>query len=152
MLPTPVFLPGEFPGQRSLAGYSPRGRRESDTTDILSYLPRCLMKTIDCTIYTLLCKKLPLNLAASNIVNSCLMQLLWSGIWKPLSLVALAWGLSEIGKVNLVYSQMKDWLGLKSHFQDDSLIQLLAGGPEAHYVNPPIRLPECAYDMVAGFP
>ena len=108
MLPTPVFLPGEFHGQRSLAGYSPRGRRESDTTDILSYLPRCLMKTIDCTIYTLLCNKLPLNLAASNIVISCLMQLLWSGIWKPLSLMALAWGLSEIGKVNLVYSQMKD--------------------------------------------
>ena len=25
--PTPVFLPGEFPGQRSLVGYSPRGRR-----------------------------------------------------------------------------------------------------------------------------
>ena len=29
-LPTPVFLPGEFHGQRSLAGYSPWGRRESD--------------------------------------------------------------------------------------------------------------------------
>ena len=24
-LPTPVFLPGEFHGQRILAGYSPRG-------------------------------------------------------------------------------------------------------------------------------
>jgi len=30
--PTPVFLPGEFRGQRSLAGYSPWGRIESDTT------------------------------------------------------------------------------------------------------------------------
>ena len=29
-LPTPVFLPGEFHGQRSLAGYSPWGRKESD--------------------------------------------------------------------------------------------------------------------------
>ena len=29
--PTPVFLPGESHGQRSLAGYSPWGRRESDT-------------------------------------------------------------------------------------------------------------------------
>ena len=28
----PVFLPGKFHGQRSLAGYSPRGRKESDTT------------------------------------------------------------------------------------------------------------------------
>ena len=26
--PTPVFLPGKFPGQRSLAGYSPWGLRK----------------------------------------------------------------------------------------------------------------------------
>ena len=26
-LPTPVFLPGEFHGQKGLAGYSPWGRR-----------------------------------------------------------------------------------------------------------------------------
>ena len=31
--PTAVFLPGEFRGQRSLVGYSPWGRRESDTTE-----------------------------------------------------------------------------------------------------------------------
>ena len=31
-LPTPVFLPGEFHGQRSLVGYSPRGCKESGTT------------------------------------------------------------------------------------------------------------------------
>ena len=34
--PTPVFLPGEFHGQSSLAGYSPRGHKESDTTEWLS--------------------------------------------------------------------------------------------------------------------
>ena len=31
--PTPVFLPGESHGQRSLAGYSPRGCKESDMTE-----------------------------------------------------------------------------------------------------------------------
>ena len=31
--PTPVFLPGEFHGQRSLAGYSPWGHRELNTTE-----------------------------------------------------------------------------------------------------------------------
>ena len=31
-LPTPVFLPGEFHGQRSLVGYSPWDRKVSDTT------------------------------------------------------------------------------------------------------------------------
>ena len=34
--PRPVFLPGEFHGQRSLAGYSPQGCKESDTTERLS--------------------------------------------------------------------------------------------------------------------
>ena len=42
--PTPVLLPGEAHGQRSLAGYSPWGRKESDTTQqlriyALSWLP-----------------------------------------------------------------------------------------------------------------
>ena len=31
--PTPVFLPGEFHGQRSLAGCSPWGHKESDMTE-----------------------------------------------------------------------------------------------------------------------
>ena len=33
MLPTPLFLPGESCGQRSLVGYSSWGRKESDTTE-----------------------------------------------------------------------------------------------------------------------
>ena len=35
--PTPVFLPGESHGQRSLAGYSPWNRKELDTTERLSH-------------------------------------------------------------------------------------------------------------------
>jgi len=31
---TPVFLPREFHGQRSLVGYSPWGHKESDTTEV----------------------------------------------------------------------------------------------------------------------
>ena len=37
-LPTPVFWPREFYGQRSLAGYSPWGCKESDFTEQLSLL------------------------------------------------------------------------------------------------------------------
>ena len=33
---TPVLLPGECHGQRSLAGCSPQGHKESDTTEQLS--------------------------------------------------------------------------------------------------------------------
>ena len=35
--PTPVFLPGEFYGQRSLARYSPWGCKESDRTERLTH-------------------------------------------------------------------------------------------------------------------
>ena len=31
--PTPVFLPGEFHGERSLVGYNPWARKESDTIE-----------------------------------------------------------------------------------------------------------------------
>ena len=34
--PTPVSLPGESQGQRSLAGYSPWGPKESDRTERLT--------------------------------------------------------------------------------------------------------------------
>ena len=33
-LPTPVFLPGESHGQRSLAGYSPWGHKESGMIEV----------------------------------------------------------------------------------------------------------------------
>ena len=32
--PTPVFLPGEAQGQRSLVGYRPWGHRELDMTEV----------------------------------------------------------------------------------------------------------------------
>ena len=34
--PTPLFLPGKFKGQRSFAGYSSRGCKESDMSELLS--------------------------------------------------------------------------------------------------------------------
>ena len=36
MAATPVFLPGESHGQRSLAGYSPWGHKQSDMTEGLN--------------------------------------------------------------------------------------------------------------------
>ena len=34
---TPVFLPGESQGQRSLVGYSPWGRKESHTAEVTEH-------------------------------------------------------------------------------------------------------------------
>ena len=39
--PTPVFLPGKSHGQRSLAGSSPWGRKESDRTELMGTYTRC---------------------------------------------------------------------------------------------------------------
>ena len=36
--PTPVFLPGESHGQRSLEGYSPRGCKELGTTEVTAHM------------------------------------------------------------------------------------------------------------------
>jgi len=36
--PTPVFLPGESHGERSLAGYSPQALKHLDTTEQLTLL------------------------------------------------------------------------------------------------------------------
>ena len=41
--PTPVFLPGESHGQRSLAGCSPKGCTESDTTEVIKQAFVCLI-------------------------------------------------------------------------------------------------------------
>ena len=37
--PTPVFLPGESHGQRSLVGYSPQGGTELDMTEVTQHAP-----------------------------------------------------------------------------------------------------------------
>ena len=34
--PTPVFLPEKSHGQRNLVGYSPKGHKESDMSELLS--------------------------------------------------------------------------------------------------------------------
>ena len=35
--PTPVFLPGESHGQRSVVGYTSRGYKKSDTTEVIQH-------------------------------------------------------------------------------------------------------------------
>ena len=46
--PIPGFLPREFHGQRSLAGYSPWGHKESDTTERLTHMMRVLLSSLCC--------------------------------------------------------------------------------------------------------
>ena len=48
--PIPALLPGKCYGQRSLVGYSPWGRKESDTTERLNWTEtdRCVSETVTC--------------------------------------------------------------------------------------------------------
>ena len=54
--PTPVFVPGEFHGQRSLAGCSPWGHNELDITEQLTHTTELCTKgsifrlTISCEV------------------------------------------------------------------------------------------------------
>ena len=67
--PTPVFLPGEFLGQRSLVGYSPK---ESDTTERLTV---SLITFTGCSQRVLFL--LTLNLVFKQMITS---RSLWGGI------------------------------------------------------------------------
>ena len=46
--PTPVFLPGESHGQRSLEGYNPQGLKESDTTEATQHTRTYIEPLIIC--------------------------------------------------------------------------------------------------------
>ena len=59
--PTPIFLPGESHGQRSLTGYSTWGRKESGTTEWLS-TAQAHLTCIDAELM----KHLPQNVAYSE--------------------------------------------------------------------------------------
>ena len=54
--PTPVFLPGESNGQRSLVDYSPQGRKESNTTETTYHA--CMQKGKIVKTYFILHKKI----------------------------------------------------------------------------------------------
>ena len=68
--PTPVFLPGEFHGQRSLAGYSPCGRKKSDMIERL---------TLTCNL-VVFCSGMLRFLSFSLLCNYC--RFLLSGYYK----------------------------------------------------------------------
>ena len=72
--PSPVFLPGEFHGQRNLAGYSPRSRKELDTTEQLTHTHTHTHRETQMTTYYLYFNSLLVHfLAAHSIyVHTCL--------------------------------------------------------------------------------
>ena len=86
--PTQVFLPREFHGQRSLAGYSPWGHKESDATEWLTH---------------------------TSIVNTVFHSFSGTGLWECLRWAVLAWifaaemSAGVVGSVSKEASQVGCW-------------------------------------------
>ena len=60
--PTPVLLPGKSHGWRSLVGYSPRGRKESGTTEQLlshSHASKVMLKILQARLQQYVNRELP---------------------------------------------------------------------------------------------
>ena len=108
--PTPVFLPGEFHGQRSPEGYNPWGREESDTTERLStasckntvggkYVPwgkGISMHTLAVPLIIFFLPNLPFLYSQIDLLG-----------WREVS------GLSGlVKKVSLIYPRMQEWFNI----------------------------------------
>ena len=71
--PTPVFLPGESHGQRSLVGYGPQGCKELDTTEATEHTKHpgfWLMLDIDCGAINWLARHLRIKIFVGNVSSS----------------------------------------------------------------------------------
>ena len=68
---TLIFLPGKSHGQRTLAGYSPWGHKESDTTELLNHHQKEITHLLNCfkEISMLFKQK---SAAAAKSLQSCL--------------------------------------------------------------------------------
>ena len=71
--PTPVFVPGESYREKSLAGYSPRGHKESAITEQLTLplLPSSHVRT-DCLLTAA-------ETAGTNVMTVLSLHKLWTG-------------------------------------------------------------------------
>ena len=72
--PTPVFLPREFHGQRTLAGNSPQAHKESDTTEQLTHT---YTKTYDTTLV-----RAWGNVLSHRWREDRLVQFFWGVVWQ----------------------------------------------------------------------
>ena len=70
--PIPIFLPGKFHGQRSLAGYSPRGTRVSAMTEHAHVIEDLFWSLRPCSLYP------PLNAQALLLFQEGVETTIWN--------------------------------------------------------------------------
>ena len=110
--PTPVFLPGEFHGQRSLKGYSPWGDKESNMTEWLTFIQRARVPYKKCSI------------------NGSYHLLGRFYIGLPLS---FPWSIYSHWHIHLDCLSLKDSFIVHRHFQEVVFTISLKWGPEFSY-------------------
>ena len=85
--PTLVFLPGESRGQRSLAGYRPWGRKESDTTEAHLCVSVCVHARVPVSVCAHLCVSVCVHICVCVCVcvhvSVCVPSLGEQGTWAP---------------------------------------------------------------------
>ena len=94
--PTAVFLPGEFHGQKSLAGYSPWGRRESDTTERLT-LSLSAGSSLLLGLFSSCREWGPLSVAVHRLLIAVASLVVEHGHWGMWASEVIARGLSSCG-------------------------------------------------------
>ena len=92
--PTSGFLPGESQGQRSLVGYSPRGRKKSDMTERLPFLPF----TFKGRLKTGICEDG--------------LSLLMLSFFSHVRLCEILWTIAHQAPLSLGFSRQEYWSGL----------------------------------------
>ena len=122
----PVFLLGEFCGQRSLAGYSPWGPKEWDTVEqvtlsLLNYTPEipgrgcqepCLYVTFKTSLLptcSLFLFKSAGNVAAGHPLATSSIRPLWTADYFLLSCLRALWGTTE-GSCQFLHGPGEHWL------------------------------------------
>ena len=126
-LPTPIVLPGESQGQRSLAGY--RGCKESDTTEWLShthtYIHMCMHGKLLQSFLTLY-DPMDYSPPGSSVHETLQVKLLGKKKKRILEWVAISF--------SRVSSPSKDWTRLLSllHWKAYSLPLAPPGKPHTH--------------------
>ena len=118
--PTPIFLPGESHGQRSLVGYSPWGCKELDMTQRLSHIPGKIHQASKQLTHW----KSPWcweRLRAEGVEGirgwdgwtASLMQ--WARKWKwsrSVRLFATPWAVAHQAPLSMGFSRQEYWSGL----------------------------------------
>ena len=121
--PTPVSLPGEFRGQRSLAGFSPWGRNESDTTEALMHPCFFLLYTMiyweNGNIWYTQVNWMNSGASIWSLVHPWFRTSLFVAVVYLLSCVwffATPWTVAHHTPLSMGFSRQEDWSGLPFPF------------------------------------